>query len=186
MKEDWKELSDDEFIDASDREIFEWYLSDPSAVLMEMANVVGNKVTLEHRLPFSFHFSSRKAVHNRHGIRLKVIWNPNKAPEDADGYFEMHGDYEYTRASKKYKPSADELRIARNFIKKYKVLFAAVWEDILDPDPLQDYFKGRIDLRELLTNFDLRGINYYKVNHCKTLQELEDCVCKNKIFNMND
>lgn len=186
MKEDWKELSDDEFIDASDREIFEWYLSDTSAILMEMSNVRGRDVIMEDKLPFSFFFCRKSAVHRQHGIRLKIIWNPNRAPEDADGYIELHGDYEYTMGSHKYKPTAKELSVLRNFCKKYKVLFAAVWEGILYDGDLQDYFKGRIDLRELLTNFDLRGISYYKVNHCKTLQELEDCVRKNKIFNMND
>ena len=47
-----EELDSDEFLDRADREIFEWYMRDPSAVLMEMANMVGNKVTLESQLHF--------------------------------------------------------------------------------------------------------------------------------------
>ncbi len=182
-----EEFNADEFLDKADQEVFEWYIRDPSAVLMEMANVVGNKVTLESRLPFSFYFSSKKSIHNRHSIRLKVIWNPNKAPDDADGYFELHGNYEYIRASHKYKPTAKELETARNFCKKYKVLFAAVWEGVLDPDPLQDYFKGRIKLNELLSKFDIEDdMQYYYLNHCKSLEELETCVRKYNIYNMND
>ena len=179
-------FNSNEFLDKADQEVFEWYMSDPSAILMEMANVVGNKVVLENRLPFSFYFSTKEAVHSRHGIRLKVLWNPNKAPDVADGYFEMHGDYDYIVASHKYKPTSKELEIARNFCKKYKVLFAAVWEGVLDPDPLQDYFKGRLKLNELLSKFELTGRQYYNVNHCTFLEELEACVRRYNIYNMND
>lgn len=185
----WEELSkldQEEFLDKSDYEDFNYYLSDPCCVLMEMANVVGNKVRVEDRLPFSFHFCDKDAVHQRHGIRLKIIWNPSIAPNNVDGYLKLHGDWEYISGSHKYKPTGRELEILRNFGRKYKVLFAAVWEKALDADPLQDYFKGNIDFPELLRNFKLKGRNYFNVNHCKNLNELEQCVRQNKIFSMND
>ena len=56
-------LRDEDFLDEADRKVFEWYLKEPSAVLMEMANVIGNDVVLEKRLPFSFYFSNKKIVH---------------------------------------------------------------------------------------------------------------------------
>lgn len=181
------DFNSDEFLDEADQKIFEWYLTEPSAVLMEMANVRGIDTAIEKHLPFSFYFSSKKAAHGQHGIRLKVIWNPSKAPEDADGYFELHGDYKYESGSHKYHPSADERKVARTFCRKYKVLFAAVWEGILYDGDLQDYFKGRIKLNELLSKFDIEDdMNYYYLNHCKSLQELEACVHKYNIYNMND
>ena len=183
-----EESNADEFLDKADQEVFEWYMRDPSAILMEMANVVGNYVKTESfRLPFSFHFCDKNAVHQQHGIRVKVIWNPSKAPSSADGYFELHGDYDYISGSHKYRPSADELKLARKFFKKYKVLFAAAWEEVLDAKPIQDYFEGKIKLNELLSKFDIEDdMQYYYLNHCKSLEELEVCVRKYNIYNMND
>lgn len=183
-----EEFNADEFLDKADQEVFEWYLNEPSAVLMEMANVVGNYVKIEPAgLPFSFHFCGKSAVHQQHGLRVKVIWNPSKAPANADGYFELHGDYKYKAGSHKYPGSADEKKLARKFFKKYKVLFAAVWEEVLDAKPLQEYFEGKIKFNELLSKFDIEDeMDYYNLNHCKTLEELEYCVRKYSIYNMND
>lgn len=187
----WKQIqkidNDDEFIDDSERRVFLEYLNDPSMILMEMANVRGIDTKIENRLPFSFFFTNKRAVHNQHGIRLKILWNPSKNPKDADGYIELHGNYEYVSGSHKYKPTKDELRILREFVKKYKVLFSAVWEEKLYDGDLQDFFKGRISIKELLSKFDdISEKNYYTLNHCNSLEELEQCIRKYKIFNMND
>lgn len=178
---------DGEFLDEIDKLLFEEYLKDPSMVLMEMANMLGNKVALETRLPFSFHFCDRKAIHNRHSIRAKILWNPSKAPIDADGYMELHGDYEYIGGSHKYKPTTNELQAARGFFKKYKVLFAAVWEEVLYPDDLVDYFKGNFSWKELVSSFyDLPQPTLAVLQNCRNLKDLEYAVRKNKAFNMND
>lgn len=163
------------------------YLENPSAVLMEMANVRGIDFIHNKNLPFSFYFSTKSAVHKTHGIRLKVIWNPSKAPRDADGYMELHGEYTYISGSKKYKPTSKELSILREFCKKYKVLFAAVWEEKLYDMDLVDYFRGNLQFKELLTKFEeVKEKHYYLINHCKSIEELEKCIRDNKIFNMND
>lgn len=187
----WKQMqeidSEDEFIDDSERRVFLEYLRDPSMVLMEMSNVVGNDIKIDKKLPFSFYISSRRAVHNQHGIRVKIIWNPSKAPASADGYMELHGNYDYTIGSHKYKPTAKELKIARDFFKRYKVLFAAVWEERVDPQQVYRYFVGDIPFKELLSKFyDVSEEQYYHLNHARDLQELEEIVRKYKIFNMND
>lgn len=187
----WKQMqeidNEDEFIDDSERRVFLEYLNDPSMVLMEMANFLGNNVKVYNRLPFSFYVSSKTAVHNQHGIRAKIIWNPSRAPASADGNLELHGDYRYTVNSHKYKPTRKELEIAREFFKRYKILFTAIWEEKVDPSYVQDYLAGRIPLRELLTKFyDISEKQYYHLNHAKDLQELEEIVRKYKIFNMND
>lgn len=99
---------------------------------------------------------------------------------------DLHGNYEYIISNHKYKPTGRELEIARSFFRKYKVLFAAVWEEVLDPSFVQDYLRGYLDFKNLLTQFDLQGRDYYNVNHCKTIKELEACIRKYRIFNMND
>lgn len=182
-----RSLLDDEFLDEVDRLLFEEYLQDPSMVLMEMASVVGNKVKLEVGLPFSFHFCDRGAVHSQHGIRAKILWNPSKAPSSADGYIELHGSYEYTAGSHKYRPTAKELQVARDFFKKYKVLFAAAWEEVLVPDDVADYLKGNLNWNELVGSFyNLHRSTLAVLQHCKNLKDLEYAVRKNRAFNMND
>lgn len=179
--------NEDEFIDEMDKQIFEEYLNDPSTVLMEMANMVGNRVKTDANLPFSFYFSTKSAVHGAHGIRVKILWNPSKSPNDADGYMELHGNYEYVRGSHKYKPTEKELKVARNFFKKYKVIFSAVWEEKMDYTSVQDFFEGEISFRELLINFtNVTEKQFYLINHASTLEELESIVREKKIFNMND
>lgn len=115
----WEELNQlekDEFTDKSDYEDFQYYLNNDNIVLMEMANVMGNKVVVEHRLPFSFHFCDKKAIHGQHAIRVKILWNPSKAPNDADGYMELHGEYKYSQSSKlKFYPDNQLIKTARYF-----------------------------------------------------------------------
>lgn len=103
-----------------------------------------------------------------------------------DGQLELHGSYDYVAFSHKYKPTSKELDTLRDFCKKYKVLFAAIWECKLDPNDFIDYLEGRKSLNELLSTFELKGKDYYNVNHCSSIEELETCVRENKIFNMND
>ena len=187
----WKNMqeidSEDEFIDDSEREVFLEYLNDPSMVLMEMANFIGNDIKIDKKLPFSFYISSKSAVHNQHGIRAKIIWNPSKAPANADGYMELHGEYKYIISSHKYKPTAKELKTARDFFKKYKVLFASVWEEKLDASYVQDYLHGYRSFKEMLSKFDnITEKQYYYINHANDLAELEEIVRKYKVFNMNE
>lgn len=188
----WKQLNNlqesGSFINEEDFEDFKEYLYSPSKILMEMANAVGNIVRREKNLPFSFFFSSKKAVRGIHGIRVKILWNPSKAPADADGFLELHGDYAYIPGSHKYEPNAKELSIARKFFKKYKVLFSAVWEDVLyDPSQLVMFFYGKISWKELLEQFDTgkSDWNFY-ISTAENLQELEGVVREENMFNMND
>ena len=175
------------FIDESDRCLFEEYLVNPSIILMEMANVRGMDVSVQNMLPFSFYFSSKVAVHNQHGIRVKIVWNPSKTYTDADGYMELHGNYNYVSGSHKYIPTRSQIREAENFFKKYKVLFSAVWEGILYEGDLIKFLHGDINLVSLISKFDVDNEDmYYKINHCKSIEDLERCVRENKIFNMND
>ncbi len=180
-------LNREDFLDDADMCLFEQYLKDPSMVLMEMANVVGNDVVVEKKLPFSFYFSTKSAAHHQHGIRVKVLWNPSKAPDNADGFIELHEPYNYTSGSHKYKPTGKELKTLKDFCIKYKVLFSAVWEEKLASNYLQKYFDGRLNFKDLLSKFEhIKEKQYYLINHCNSLEELENCVRKYLIYNMND
>ena len=193
----WKEMNniDDSmplhynaFIDDEDKWLFEEYISNPSSVLMEMANALGNNIKKEKRLPFSFYFSSKKVVKGVHGIRVKILWNPSKMGQDSDGYMELHGDYDYISGSKRYKPSNNELGVARRFFKKYKVLFVAVWEDIIqDPSQLTMYLYGKISWKELMKQFDTGNQDWnFLITTSDNEEELEQLVREEGMFNMND
>lgn len=110
-----------------DKQLFEEYTREPDKLLFEMANLRGEDVEIQERLPFSMYIFSKDVVHGVHGIRVKVVWNPSRIKSDADGFIELHGEYKYVSGTHKKKPTAEEEKCAREFFKKYKVLFAAVW-----------------------------------------------------------
>lgn len=185
----WEELNKqekEEFDNEVNYSDFQAYLNNEDGLLMEMANIRGNDIKLADRLPFSLFISNKQVVHGAHAIRVKVLWNPNKMTATPDGQLELHGNYDYTVFSHKYKPTAKELELLRNFCRTYKVFFAAVWEGVLDATDFVHYLEGTITYTQLISSFDLTGKDYYNVNHCKTIQELETCIRRNKIFNMNE
>lgn len=152
-------------------------------ILLEMANIRGKDVNIED-IDFSLFFSRK---YPNHGCRVKICWNREKMTHDT-GNMEAHGDYKYYQdASCKYKPDAVDISTARYFIKKYKVLFAAVWEEKLDSNDLIDYFRGRLSWKELLSCFtDMADKEQESIQNCKDRKELEKRVRELNIFNMND
>lgn len=77
----------------------------------------------------------------------------------------------------------------RYFVKKYKVLFAAVWENALGEDSLQDYFRNLIDFKTLLSEFNINKVGkqrYEALNYAEDLKQLEHIIRQYQIFNMND
>lgn len=182
-------MSDDEFLDDADRRVFECYMNDPSAVLMEMACVRGIDARPK-QLPFSFYFSDKTEVHNQHGIRVKVQWNSTRIKsKDADGYFVIHGSYpyEYVEGSHKYKPSEKEKNLAREFIRKNKVLLSAVWEEVVDENDVRKYFEGDISWKELMSRFDTGNSDWnFYIKTTDGTKELEQLVREENMFNMND
>ena len=134
------------------------YPLDRLYVLLE-DNVLGQAVSVEdvegekHKgLDFSFWVSPRG--NNQHTIRTKIFWNPSQiSPENGSGYMWLHGDYEYFPSSGSKHVSAKKIRQAREFCKKYKVLFAAAWEKALECEDVGDYFRGDLTYEELLECF---------------------------------
>ena len=184
----WEELNkqeQEEFGAKNNYEELQHYVNNETATLMEMANIRGNDIKRHSGIPFSLFMSTKEQVHGVHAIRVKVLWNPNKMTSTPDGQMELHSDYQYTSFAHKYKPSTKEIKELREFCKQYKVFFAAIWGGVLDPNDFIQYLQNNKSFQDLLATFDLKGRDYYNVNHCKTLSELEDCIRKNKIFNMN-
>lgn len=155
-------------------------------LLFEMSNIRGKFVKVED-IDFSFYFSSKNNVNNQHGIRVKICWNREKIGKDLlDGYMELHGDYKYiSKNNPNVKPDEVDLATARYFFKRYKVLFAAVWENKLDENILSDYLRGNIDFTELLDSFeDLPDNDMIKIKQAKSVKDLFNIVKENNIFNL--
>lgn len=185
----WEQLNiveQEEYGCKDNYEDLQQYAKQEDSLLFEMANLRGNDIKLHKRIPFSLFISNKEVVHNAHAIRVKVLWNPARMTATPDGQLELHGNYDYTVYSHKYKPTNKELEVLRNFCQKYKVIFAGIWECKLDPNDFIDYLENGKSLKELLTCFDLYGKDYYNVNHCNSVEELEQCVRQYSIFNMND
>ena len=152
--------------------------------LMEMANLRGKDVKIED-INFSIYFSPKQT--DQHSIRIKVLWNRERMNSgNFDGVLYLHGDYEYKQnPNADNKPDMYDIFELRYFAKRYKVLFAAVWENKLDPNDVEDYFKGRLSFEELLTLFlDLDSDDYDKIQQARNIKELEQIVSENNIFNM--
>lgn len=155
--------------------------------LLEMANLVGNSVKVDD-INFSFYFSDKFIA--SHAIRVKIIWNRNKMQSDLNGYLELHGNYKYISNNSK-KISSKDVEHARLFFKKYKVLFAAVWECELDSNHVIDYLRGKINFKELLNGFDelentITLEDWELIKETNNLMELENVVRNYNLFNMND
>lgn len=74
----------------------------------------------------------------------------------------------------------------KEFFKKYKVLFAAVWNKEIFEDVIVAYFSGNIDFQELIQEFDFYDEYEKEMKDIKNVAELEDFVRDNNIFNMWD
>lgn len=155
--------------------------------LLEMANVRGRDFSL-FPIDFSFFFSEKSHVGGgQHGIRVKICFDREKI-SGFDGSLELFGEYEFiTSSHPTHRISERKLRDIRQFFRRYKVLFAAVWEDKLYDGYLQDYFKGRLTFNGLLKEFkDISESDYDLIQHAANIKDLEKIVRENIIFNMND
>ena len=156
--------------------------------LFEMSNIRGDKVKIED-IGFSFYFSSKNNATCGQKIRVKICWNKEKLSFNLlDGYMELCGKYEYVSKNKpNNKPSQNEIEKARNFFKKYKILFSAVWEEKLDENVLNDYLRGTMNFEELLNEFENISMeNKEKIGQAKSLEELNKIVRENGVFNLNE
>ena len=158
-------------------------LENTAKPLMEMSNLVGRYVKTDD-IDFSFYFSNKDNSVSEipHGIRVKICWNPDKITDSAvDGTMELHGDYKYYHskyASQKF-TNAKEINKARKFFKKYKVLFAGVWEKKLEENAVVFYFSKFFLLNDICNELNI-------TENINSIEDLEKYVRENNLFNMND
>lgn len=151
--------------------------------IMCMANVRGNSVNVPHSLPFSFYFSRKNSSH---GIRVKVVFNPNRLNINDCGNLVLHSNWTYTPGRNDNNVNSKQKNQMIDFFKEYKALFAAVWEDVIQEDVIQDYFRGMISWNQLVESFDFYEEYKDDLDKISDVQSLEKYVRENEIFNMND
>lgn len=147
-----------------------------------MSNIIGNRVKTDN-IDFSFYFSIKKSSH---AIRVKVAFNYNRVNIDDFGTLELHGDWEFTPGKNDKNVSGKQVRQMKEFFRKYKVLFAAVWEQRIYESFISEYFFGTITFPELLQEFDFYEDYSTEINEILSIDELEHFVRENNIFNMWD
>lgn len=126
-------------------------------------SVAGDKVKIE-RINFSFYYSVKNSSH---GIRVKVRWNRGGCDKsNIDGFFMLHGDYEFVATKNSKFVSEDCIDEARQFLKKNRIFFALVWGNNFNGKYFDNYLKGKIGIFEDL--FDGFYVDY------KTKQQLRE------------
>ena len=148
---------------------------------MLMSTMTG-KLVKKDNINFSFFYAVKGGV--QHNIGVKICWNRERLGSVFDGTMDLRGEYKYTHSCEGAKPSSKDISAARDFFKKYKVLFSAVWEGYLNPDEVSVYLRGFLTLDELKDEFYDVPENIFK--DAKTIADIEKIVRKNKLFDMND
>ena len=156
-------------------------------MLFEMSNIRGKTVKVPHRLDFSFYFSPKDAVEGKdicHGLRVKPLFNPEKMSIHKAGTLKLHGDWKYIPGEDDKDIDSRSVNNMKNFFKQYKILFAAVWEKVLPPDTLYDYFRGIISFNELIEELEFYTTYKHQLDKIISLVELENFVRSYNLFNM--
>lgn len=149
--------------------------------LFEMSNVVGNKVKVVNKLPFSFYFSPKDS---NHGVRIKIVFNPSRVNEGDFGFIKLCDDWGYEPGNNKH-VSENILTEARNFFRHFLVLFCLSWEDKVNTEDVRDYFLGRISLHELITEMYFYEEYSNELDKITTIAELEDWCRNNNIVSID-
>ena len=149
------------------------------------ANVIGRYVKIDGPLDFTFYFGSKFAggSASRHNIRVKLSVNPEKFIRSKSHVLELHGEY---HCSDERKVPPKLRRQIVSFFKKYKVLFAGVWEEQISEDLVPEFFKAHIDLQTLIQNSPCYATHKDKLRSVKTVADFEKAVRKYQIFKMYD
>ena len=166
----------------------------PREILFEMAGIRGKTVKNPARLPFSFYFSTKDAVESKdvqHGLRVKPVFNPESIKLSELGTLKLHGDWQYIPGPNDTNIKSKYIKEMKDFFKKYKILFAAVWEHALPHDIVEDYFRGHATFEDILPEFEFYDtyknlINSFNGHGIKTFEDIHDFVVKYNLFNTWD
>ena len=149
-----------------------------------MSNVRGNRIRVyPGAQPFSFYFSEKT---DTHGIRVKPVFNPDKVHISEAGTLKLCDDWEYIPGRNEGHIAEKDIRNMKDFFKKYKVLFAAVWEGESQEGDLVDYFQGALDFDSLVESLECYHKYSEELSECLNVEDLEQVVRQYNIFNMND
>ena len=160
------------------------YSSKEHENILGMSNIVGKVVKNPNKLPFSFYFSQKGD--NKHGIRVKPMFNPDKLSVRLCGNLELHSDWEYTPGPDDKNVSSKLVKQMKQFFRDYKVLFAAVWEEELQEYVLEDYLRGLCSWSDLISELEFYSDYSEELDRIQNCSQLEDFVRQNNIFSMND
>ena len=153
-------------------------INETNDYMIEMANVLGRKVKVPNKLPFSFYFSGRR--NGEHSIRVKPVFNSNDLNPSIVGTLKLCDDWEFIPGDNEKHISKSDVNEMKDFFRNYLVLFCMVWDYQLREDVVQDYLRGLIDFSELLEE-----IKFYTedMNTISTIKELEDYCRENNLVN---
>lgn len=149
--------------------------------IFEMANMLGKKVKVPHKLPFSFYFSASNE--NVHGIRVKPVFNPEKFVRSQTGTLKLCDNWEYIPGKDDNNVSQSDIDDMKQFFRDYLVLFCMVWDEQLSEDPVQDYFKAEITLNDLIQEINFYDKYANDLDKITTIEELEKYCKDNNLVN---
>lgn len=149
--------------------------------LMGMANVRGIYVKNPGKLPFSFYFSS--GTGQKHSIRVKPVFNPNRLYMSSVGNLKLSGDWEYTPGKDEKFVSDKDIDSMKKFFKDNIVLFAMVWDEQLQDGMLEDYLKGLISFNDMLEDIVFYDEYKKEMEHITTVKELDEFCRNNNLVN---
>ena len=124
----------------------------PSEDILCMSNVRGINVVRPSKLPFSFYFGSKQG--NKHDIRIKFIFNPERIIMSKAGVLRLHGNWEVMEGDESDRLGAKQIRLLKDFFREYLILFILVWDEFMQEGVVQEYFEGRADLSDILDDID--------------------------------
>ena len=82
--------------------------------------------------------------------------------------------------------NTNAVKSAKEFFRKYKVLFAGVWEGVLIEENVTGYIKNRASLQDIIEESYLTEEQQCILDDVKTIHEFERLVRQHQMFNMND
>ena len=149
------------------------------------SNMIGRFVKMDGPLGFSFYFGSKYAGGNisRHDIRVKFCLNPEKMAVSKSYFMLLHGDY---KSNAEGQIPAKDLERIRHFFKKYKVIFAGVWEEKIAERDVMNFFGKKITLSQLIQNSPFYTAYEDQLKAVNRINEFEKVVRMNNIFNLHD
>ena len=115
---------------------------------------------------------------------LMDMFNPDRMKQSLAGNLMLCGDWDFVPGANDSHVSEKEVSKMKEFFRKYLILFLLVWDGHSDePDP-EDYFRGDMDLHELITRIDFYRDHQDGLDSVRSVSELEDFCRDHNLVNM--